>query len=42
MYLLVYLVLRLVMAWTVGVWGIGDELLRQKLWLVVAPDEMGR
>jgi hypothetical protein len=22
------------MAWTVGVWGVGDEVLRRKLWLV--------
>ncbi len=29
-----YLLLRLVMAWTVGVWGIGDEVLKKKLWLV--------
>jgi ceramide glucosyltransferase len=33
-YLLAYLVLRLVMAWTVGVWGVGDEVLRRRLWLV--------
>lgn len=33
-YLLAYLVLRHAMAWTVGVWGIGDDLLRRKLWLV--------
>jgi ceramide glucosyltransferase len=33
-YLLAYLVLRLVMAWTVGVWGVGDEVLRRKLWLI--------
>jgi ceramide glucosyltransferase len=37
-YLLGYLVLRLVMAWTVGVWGVGDELLRRKLWLVPLRD----
>jgi ceramide glucosyltransferase len=29
-----YLVLRLAMAWVVGVWGIGDQVLRRKLWLV--------
>jgi ceramide glucosyltransferase len=29
-----YLVLRLTMAWVVGVWGIGDDVLRKKLWLV--------
>jgi ceramide glucosyltransferase len=37
-YLLAYLVLRLVMAWTVGVWGVGDEILRRKLWLVPVRD----
>ncbi len=42
MYLLVYLVLRLVMAWTVGSGASAMNCLRQKLWLVVAPDEMGR
>jgi ceramide glucosyltransferase len=33
-YLLAYLLLRLVMAWTVGVWGFGDDVLRRRLWLV--------
>jgi ceramide glucosyltransferase len=33
-YVLAYLILRLVMAWTVGVWGVGDEVLRKRLWLV--------
>ena len=33
-YLLAYVILRLVMAWTVGVWGVGDEVLRRKIWLV--------
>lgn len=37
-YLLAYLVLRLGMAWTVGVWGVGDEVLRRKLWLVPVRD----
>lgn len=37
-YLVAYLVLRLVMAWAVGVWGVGDELLRRKLWLVPGRD----
>lgn len=38
LYLLGYLVLRLVMAWVVGVWGVGDELLRRKLWLIPLRD----
>jgi len=33
-YLLAYLVLRLTMAWTVGVWGVGDEVLRRKFLLI--------
>lgn len=37
-YLGAYLVLRLLMAWVVGVWGIGDEVLRKKLWLVPLRD----
>jgi ceramide glucosyltransferase len=37
-YLLGYLILRLAMAWTVGVWGVGDEVLRKKLWLVPLRD----
>lgn len=37
-YLLAYLVLRLGMAWTVGVWGVGDEILRRRLWLVPLRD----
>jgi ceramide glucosyltransferase len=37
-YLLAYLVLRLTMAWTVGVWGVGDDVLRRKLWLVALRD----
>jgi ceramide glucosyltransferase len=39
-YLLAYLVLRHVMAWTVGVWGIGDDVLRRKLWLVPLRDAL--
>jgi len=37
-YLLAYLVLRLGMAWTVGVWGVGDDVLRRKFWLVPLRD----
>jgi ceramide glucosyltransferase len=37
-YLAAYLVLRLAMAWTVGVWGVGDELLRRRLWLAPVRD----
>ena len=33
-YLAAYLVLRLAMAWTVGVWGVRDAIVRQKLWLI--------
>jgi len=37
-YLLGYLVLRFTMAWTVGVWGVRDDVLRRKLWLVPLRD----
>jgi ceramide glucosyltransferase len=37
-YLAAYLVLRLLMAWVVGVWGVGDNVLRKKLWLVSVRD----
>ena len=37
-YLLAYFILRFVMAWTVGVWGVGDEVLRRKLWLLPLRD----
>src|SRR5437870_1033875 len=37
-YLLAYLVLRFAMAWTVGLWGVGDEVRRQKIWLVPLRD----
>jgi ceramide glucosyltransferase len=37
-YLLAYLLLRHVMAWTVGVWGVGDDVLRRKFWLVPLRD----
>lgn len=37
-YLVAYLVLRFTMAWTVGVWGVGDDILRRKLWLLPLRD----
>ena len=37
-YLSAYLILRLSMAWIVGVWGVGDELLKRKLWIVPLRD----
>ena len=37
-YLLAYFLLRFVMAWTVGVWGVGDEVLRKKIWLLPVRD----
>jgi ceramide glucosyltransferase len=39
-YLLAYLGLRFSMAWIVGVWGIGDQVLRRKLWLVPLRDAL--
>jgi ceramide glucosyltransferase len=37
-YLLAYLILRFAMAWTVGVWGVGDQVLRRMIWLVPLRD----
>lgn len=37
-YLGAYAVLRSAMAWTVGVWGVEDPLLRRKMWLVPVRD----
>jgi ceramide glucosyltransferase len=37
-FLLAYLFLRLTMAWAVGIWGVGDQVLRQRLWLVPLED----
>jgi ceramide glucosyltransferase len=39
-YLIGYLIVRLSMAWTVGIWGVGDEVLRHKFWLVPLRDAM--
>ncbi len=39
-YLLAYLVLRLAVAWTVGVWGLGDPVTRRSLWLVPLRDAL--
>jgi ceramide glucosyltransferase len=39
-YLLAYLILRFVMAWTVGIWGVGDDVLRRKIWLVPLRDAL--
>jgi len=33
-YLAAYVLLRFTVAWVVGVWGVHDEVLRNKLWLV--------
>ena len=40
-YLFAYVVLRLAAAWTVGVWGLHDELLRRRLWLTPLRDAVG-
>jgi len=37
-YAAAYVVLRAASAWTVGVWGLGDALLRRRLWLVPVRD----
>jgi len=37
-FLSAYVVLRLLMAWVVGVWGVKDETLASKLWLVPLRD----
>ena len=37
-YLSAYLALRLTVAWVVGVWGVGEQVLREKLWLVPLRD----
>lgn len=40
-YLGAYLSLRVAMAWTVGVWGLQDELLKRRLWLLPLSDALG-
>jgi ceramide glucosyltransferase len=37
-YVMAYFVLRLTMAWTVGVWGLGDPVTRRRIWLVPVRD----
>ena len=37
-YLIAYLVLRFCMAWIVGVWGVRDETVRSKFWLIPLRD----
>lgn len=39
-YILAYFVLRLSMAWTAGVWGVGDQVLRSNLWMVPLRDAL--
>lgn len=39
-YLCAYLALRSLMAWTVGVWGLRDPVLRRRLWLVPLRDAL--
>jgi ceramide glucosyltransferase len=39
-YFLAYLVLRLAVAWIIGVWGLGDPVVRKKLWLVPVRDAL--
>jgi ceramide glucosyltransferase len=39
-YFLAYLILRLAVAWTIGVWGLADPVVRKKLWLVPVRDAL--
>lgn len=40
-FLAAYFVLRGAMAWTVGVWGMRDDLVRRKIWLLPLRDALG-
>jgi ceramide glucosyltransferase len=37
-YLFAYLLLRFTVAWTVGIWGVGDGVLRRRIWLLPLRD----
>ena len=39
-YLIAYFALRFVVAWSVGIWGIGDDVLRRKFWLIPLCDTL--
>ena len=39
-YLSAYVVLRLAMGWTVGVWGLRDPVVRRSLWLLPVRDAL--
>jgi ceramide glucosyltransferase len=39
-FLIAYLILRMAVAWVVGVWGIEDQALRRNLWLVPLRDAL--
>lgn len=39
-YVAAYLILRLTLAWTAGVWGLSDGLIAKKLWLVPLRDAL--
>lgn len=40
LFLTVYLALRLAMAWTIGVWGLRDPVVRRELWLIPLRDAL--